>query len=201
MFFPIKLIFLLLLTSSKILTTSYQVPLSHQSFRKGFTRAGKLTYCIGKRLVAGERTLHVVCNSKKTTTEEEISSVASNSEQLKLYLISVLLHVFISFTNPLLQNPADATTSFDDYFSTSSKKYEDPLKVKARKELNNLKNLQDSRLEICADKGKNWEQCFMFGESPTIQQSEQKIFWHSGDKDINKNDVTTKSRTNSPPTW
>jgi len=36
---------------------------------------------------------------------------------------------------------------------------------RAVKELNDLKDLQDSRLDACADRGEMWEQCFMFGDS------------------------------------
>lgn len=175
-----------------------------QSFScKGFKNA-ELTSCISNILVTQERILHVVHNYKKNMTEEEKERrpFASKYEQLKLRLISILLFIIVSFTNPFLQNPAYAVTSFDDNFSISSKKYEDPRKAKARKELVDLKNLQDSRLDICADKGRNWEQCFMYGESPTIQEAELKVFWKRGNYGIfSKGDATTKSRLNSPPTW
>lgn len=39
-----------------------------------------------------------------------------------------------------------------------------PLK-EAIKELKDLQDFQDARLDMCADRGIFWEQCFMFGES------------------------------------
>ena len=85
-----------------------------------------------------------------------------------------ILILFTSF-HTILEPISASAASFDDYF-TSSSKYEDPIKAKARKELSDLKNLQDSRLDLCADKGKNWEQCFMFGESPTVQKGKERAF-------------------------
>lgn len=40
--------------------------------------------------------------------------------------------------------------------------------TKAMRDINDLKQLQDDRLDQCADKGEFWEQCFMFGESSNI---------------------------------
>ncbi|KAL7548828.1 hypothetical protein ACHAWF_012080 [Thalassiosira exigua] len=38
----------------------------------------------------------------------------------------------------------------------------------AVKELMDLRDLQDARLDACADKGKFWEQCFMYGQSDGV---------------------------------
>jgi len=119
-----------------------------------------------------------------------------------------IIHVIMLFTTSVYVelNPAFATT-FDDYFSTSSTKYQDPLKVKARKQLNDLKNLEDSRLELCADKGKNWEQCFMFGESPTLQSGNKNkkiVIRPLPDNRGNTMDDLNSSKSTtikSPPTW
>lgn len=40
---------------------------------------------------------------------------------------------------------------------------------RALQELNKLKDLQDSRLEQCADTGIFWEQCFLYGESEGME--------------------------------
>lgn len=40
----------------------------------------------------------------------------------------------------------------------------EPPVSRALRELNELKDLQDDRLSVCADRGIYWEQCFMFGE-------------------------------------
>lgn len=134
--------------------------------------------------------------------EQDASSMAQ-----KILSLSII-HVIMFLTNSVFlePNPAFATT-FDDYFSTSSTKYQDPLKVKARKQLNDLKNLEDSRLELCADKGKNWEQCFMFGESPTLQSGNKKKKIEIRPLPDNRGNTmdelnSSKSTTiKSPPTW
>eukprot|EP00804_Cyclotella_cryptica_P020973 CCRYP_009298-RA/>CCRYP_009298-RA protein AED:0.37 eAED:0.37 QI:0/-1/0/1/-1/1/1/0/165 len=41
----------------------------------------------------------------------------------------------------------------------------EPRLTRPDKELRDLKDLQDSRLDVCADRGIFWEQCFMFGQS------------------------------------
>jgi hypothetical protein len=43
----------------------------------------------------------------------------------------------------------------------------EPIMSQARRQLEDLKDLEDSRLDQCADRGVYWEQCFMFGESNT----------------------------------
>ena len=41
----------------------------------------------------------------------------------------------------------------------------DPPTTRALRELSELQELQDARLDACADRGALWEQCFMFGDS------------------------------------
>lgn len=43
------------------------------------------------------------------------------------------------------------------------------------KKLQDLKDLQDSRLAKCADRGVYWEQCFMFGESDSVNSIEKVV--------------------------
>lgn len=40
----------------------------------------------------------------------------------------------------------------------------EPILSQPQKELHDLMKLQDERLDLCADKGKFWEHCFIFGE-------------------------------------
>mmetsp|Transcript_7588 Transcript_7588/g.11407 ORF Transcript_7588/g.11407 Transcript_7588/m.11407 type:complete len:164 (+) Transcript_7588:96-587(+) len=70
----------------------------------------------------------------------------------------------------------------------------DPLKVKALKELSDLKKLQDSRLELCIERGREWEQCFMYGDSQSspvkkVNQAKQQTIF------------VDEPRTRKPPTW
>ena len=41
----------------------------------------------------------------------------------------------------------------------------EPPTTRALRELTQLQDLQDARLDACADRGTLWEQCFMFGDS------------------------------------
>ena len=158
--------------------------------------------------------VHHCCENKKcleqnedSMKDDEIMILKQDAGLMTQKILSLsIIHVIMFFTTSVYVelNPAFATT-FDDYFSTS--KYQDPLKVKARKELNDLKNLEDSRLELCADKGKNWEQCFMFGESPTLQSGNKKKKIEIRPLPDNRGNTmdelnSSKSTTiKSPPTW
>ncbi len=129
--------------------------------------------------------------------------IKEKKETINFSRITPTISLLICITTIFHPNQGAGATSFDEYFSSS--KYQDPLKVKARKELNKLKELEDSRLDLCADKGKNWEQCFMFGESNTIQ-SEKKLPVNvqvGPTKAVNDEARgATKNRiSNSPPTW
>jgi hypothetical protein len=56
------------------------------------------------------------------------------------------------------------TTKLSDTEAFKTLRRELPVS-RAVRELNDLKDLQDSRLGTCADRGVMWEQCFMFGDS------------------------------------
>mmetsp|Transcript_44888 Transcript_44888/g.54364 ORF Transcript_44888/g.54364 Transcript_44888/m.54364 type:complete len:248 (+) Transcript_44888:152-895(+) len=45
---------------------------------------------------------------------------------------------------------------------------------KAVREIEDLKDLQDARLDACADRGVFWEQCFMFGESGGVDRKDER---------------------------
>ena len=56
---------------------------------------------------------------------------------------------------------------------------EQPL-TRAIREVNDLKDLEDHRLDVCADRGAFWEQCFLFGEGNTGQGKTKKIKINNG---------------------
>ena len=47
----------------------------------------------------------------------------------------------------------------------------EPPRTRAMRELTELQELQDARLDACADRGALWEQCFMFGDSASASDS------------------------------
>jgi hypothetical protein len=90
---------------------------------------------------------------------------------------------------------------------------ERPL-TRAIRELNDLKDLQDYRLDVCAERGVFWEQCFMFGEGTSStpgQQASKKTMKQTminngldyqlisplGALDPGSN----SNKKNTPPTW
>ena len=74
----------------------------------------------------------------------------------------------------------------------------------AVKELKDLQDLQDDRLNACHDKGKYWEQCFMYGQSDGVNVG-------SADEDSRGRmdyqlispvgSLNLPSNTNKIPTW
>lgn len=82
------------------------------------------------------------------------------------------------------------------FFQQPSK---DPLRVKALKELNDLKKLQDSRLELCVERGRDWEQCFFYKDSQSSPV--KKVNQPKPQKATIDNSVMDEPRTKKPPTW
>ena len=89
-----------------------------------------------------------------------------------------------------------AAAEFDEFFDP---KYQDPRKVRARKELNKLKTFQDDRLKLCEDKGIDWEQCFLFGEFPTLETSKDSRSFIGNKRENTVSDESKKPMR--PPTW
>jgi hypothetical protein len=89
-------------------------------------------------------------------------------------------HFAINFvTTPVTNNHAHAMTipqtianSASSYKLSDSTAFQmlprEPTITKSAKELRDLKELEDRRLDRCADKGMFWEQCFIFGESDSL---------------------------------
>mmetsp|Transcript_12582 Transcript_12582/g.23593 ORF Transcript_12582/g.23593 Transcript_12582/m.23593 type:complete len:144 (+) Transcript_12582:281-712(+) len=92
----------------------------------------------------------------------------------------------------LIMSP-DSSHGVDDYFLLRQQS-QDPIKVKAMRELRELKMLQDSRLDSCVERGKDWEHCFMFGDSKSQDTRQTKPSGASKDSQR----FESKQR---PPTW
>eukprot|EP00568_Trieres_chinensis_P004692 CAMPEP_0183314814 /NCGR_PEP_ID=MMETSP0160_2-20130417/49726_1 /TAXON_ID=2839 ORGANISM="Odontella Sinensis, Strain Grunow 1884" /NCGR_SAMPLE_ID=MMETSP0160_2 /ASSEMBLY_ACC=CAM_ASM_000250 /LENGTH=216 /DNA_ID=CAMNT_0025480225 /DNA_START=56 /DNA_END=706 /DNA_ORIENTATION=- len=69
-----------------------------------------------------------------------------------------------SIALPTDQSPAVVNMRLSETDAFKSLRRERPVS-RAVRELNDLKDLQDSRLDACADRGVFWEQCFMFGQN------------------------------------
>lgn len=64
-----------------------------------------------------------------------------------------------------------------------------------RKKIQDLKGLQDARLDSCADRGVYWEQCFMFGDTSVESRDTT-----TAGRNVNaQQGVSTTNR--KPPTW
>lgn len=80
---------------------------------------------------------------------------------------------------------------------------ERPL-TRAVRELNDLKDLEDYRLDVCAERGVFWEQCFIFGEGATGQAKTKQTLINVGlDYRISPLGALDpgSSKKNMPPTW
>jgi len=74
------------------------------------------------------------------------------------------LHPSIRINNSSSKNTEIVLTTLADTEAFRSLRIEVPT-IRAIRKINALKDLQDSRLEKCVDRGIFWEQCFMFGEN------------------------------------
>lgn len=75
-----------------------------------------------------------------------------------------------------------------------------PRQQRAIQDLRNLKALEDSRLDMCADRGKNWEHCFIFGDSTTKDSIPGSTRLGRLSHTTDSQNVRSKS-SNKPPTW
>lgn len=68
------------------------------------------------------------------------------------------------------------------------------------KQLQDLKDLQDSRLDQCADRGIYWEQCFFMGESEGVSAIDKVIFGKGDDQSgIDPQFISPVGAMNPPP--
>lgn len=92
-------------------------------------------------------------------------------------LLAPLLVPALVFTQNLFLSPAMATPEQTQRLS-ESKEFQslrrEPKLPPGRQQIRDLQDLQDSRLEQCANRGVFWEQCFMFGESGSYLPKEKQ---------------------------
>ena len=175
------------------------------------------------------KTPPIIITTTATTATTATTVTTTRQNHNEIFQQSIINPILLASSFSLLfifafQDPAYAyTSSFDETFfpnsqptttTTSSKYYKNVIindpKIKARKQVRELQELQDSRLDICADKGENWEQCFMFGESPD-SYNDIPLFGlkkiinvnkYSNNDDTDNDNGVTRQRVNAPPpTW
>ena len=95
------------------------------------------------------------------STNERDISLSPNSLASRKFIQSISCCSFI-FVQILTMDTCSASA---EYVQGSEFILSQPSKVRGLKELQALKDLQDDRLDQCADRGIFWEQCFMYGES------------------------------------
>lgn len=155
---------------------------------------------------------------------EPVASTVVKANPLSLWLPAAIL----LFTSQPVQ-AADFFTRANEQFQSSNNlvipQNYDARKKTAMKQLIDLQNLQDERLDQCVDKGIDWEQCFMFGNSSSMTFADgQGNDWQKGlgikipvNKlrgpelpvpspgsllgEDNATQGTTPSQSRRPPTW
>lgn len=143
----------------------------------------------------------IQCNHDTFKLKKSMESVSSSFKIAGLILPIITA---IALPIPVTQSSSSLAIAaeFDEFFDS---KYQDPRKVKARQELNKLKTFQDDRLKLCEDKGIDWEQCFLFGEFPTLEtrssskESSNRSFIGNERENTLSDDESKKPMR--PPTW
>jgi len=140
----------------------------------------------------------------------------SGDDGSKFIIPMITICLIISSSSLLMQLPEPAYAIEENYSFMPSNVYpsdlqrmktqktsffnakSDYFESKARKELTDLKVLQDSRLDMCADRGDNWEQCFMFGDSQSPTSGGYTV---KGKFMIKEGPSSKEGFPNRPPTW
>ncbi|GFH46540.1 predicted protein [Chaetoceros tenuissimus] len=129
-----------------------------------------------ERIVKEERQRQLHEDAAKKTQE---SVELERKERFVCSAAAILL-----FTSQPVE-AADFFTRANEQFQSSNNlvipQNYDARKKTAMKQLIDLQNLQDERLDQCVDKGIDWEQCFMFGNSSSVTFADgQGNDWQKG---------------------
>ena len=103
------------------------------------------------------------------TYEHEIAKRAK-SNRISIHLLAPIMILAALPAEDVRAVPVfQSTTQSVSYKLSDSNAFKllprEPTRTKSAKELQDLKELEDDRLDKCVDKGIFWEQCFIFGES------------------------------------
>mmetsp|Transcript_5400 Transcript_5400/g.8022 ORF Transcript_5400/g.8022 Transcript_5400/m.8022 type:complete len:164 (+) Transcript_5400:267-758(+) len=116
---------------------------------------------------------------KSSITTLPVASVVSFSAALQLLLVGITVL------------PAEASEDF--FFQNQIS----PRQERVLKDIKDLKTLQDSRLDICVERGRDWENCFLFGDSAFDMKKKEVAA--GGSAVAARNEVIVKHQR--PPTW
>ena len=126
---------------------------------------------------------------------EKVSQTGIEPQRLHRNAVQLTTYGFLALTliPPLFISLPPAEAADADFFSRAETQYQsssnnlvipqkyDARKATAMKQLIDLQNLQDERLDQCVDKGLDWEQCFMFGNSSSVTFADgQGNDWQKG---------------------
>lgn len=122
-------------------------------------------------------------NHRKSTLLQIDSPGPEGLEKVKSHILVASYALFLPLLISLPAEAADFFTHAEAQYSTLviPQKYDDPRKDIAMKQQIDKQNLQDERLDQCVEKGQDWEQCFMFGDSSSMTFADgQGNDWQKG---------------------
>lgn len=122
-------------------------------------------------------------NHRKSTLLQIDSPGPEGLEKVKSHILVASYALFLPLLISLPAEAADFFTHAEAQYSTLviPQKYDDPRKDIAMKQQIDKQNLQDEKLDQCVEKGQDWEQCFMFGDSSSMTFADgQGNDWQKG---------------------
>mmetsp|Transcript_22499 Transcript_22499/g.34607 ORF Transcript_22499/g.34607 Transcript_22499/m.34607 type:complete len:198 (+) Transcript_22499:54-647(+) len=164
----------------------------------------------------------LVCTDAFSSRQKTINSIGASPEELQYrqyrpnHFLRLLAIPTLLITLSVQQvQPASAMTSEGSSYDVLQK-ITTPYKISdsaafqllpremrkstAVKQLQDLRDLQDSKLDQCADRGKFWEQCFFMGESEGVDTIEKVIFGKGEEQSgIDSQFISPVGALNPPP--
>jgi len=161
----------------------------------------------------------LVCTDAFSTRQRTINSIGASSEELQHrpndFLRFLAIPTLLITLSVQQVQPANAMTSEGSSYDVLQK-ITTPYKISdsaafqllpremrkstAVKQLQDLRDLQDSKLDQCVDRGVYWEQCFFMGESEGVDTVGKVIFGKAEEQSgIDSQFISPVGALNPPP--
>jgi len=162
----------------------------------------------------------LVCNDAFSARQRTINRVGACSEQIQhktndllrfFTLPTLLITLSVQQVQPASAMSSEGPSSYDvlqkitsPYKLSESSAFQllprELQQSTAIKQLQDLKDMQDDRLDRCADRGVYWEQCFFMGESEGVDTIGKVIFGKGEDQSgIDSQFISPVGPLNPPP--